>query len=78
MKFFLMPMLFFTIYSVHAQDKTVQDLKGEADKEIKKDLADTTLHNWKKGGIYNLNLSQGSLSIGLQVAMIFLCRLIRC
>jgi hypothetical protein len=55
-------MLFFTIYSVHAQDKTVQDLKGETVKEIKKDLADTTLHTWKKGGIYNLNLSQGSLS----------------
>ena len=45
-----------------AQDQTVKDLQKEAAKAIKKDPADTTASTWKKGGIYNLNLSQGSLS----------------
>jgi hypothetical protein len=55
--------LFSIIFSVTlAQDKTVQDLKNESSKAIKKDPADTTQEIWKKGGIYNLNLSQGSLS----------------
>jgi hypothetical protein len=37
-------------------------LKTEAGKEIKKDAADTIPPIWKKGGIYNLTLAQGSLS----------------
>jgi hypothetical protein len=44
-----------------AQDKTVQNLKSESSREIKKD-ADTATSYWKKGGIYNINLSQSSLN----------------
>lgn len=42
------------------QDKTVQGLKEEAARNIRKEGADTLA--WRKGGIYNLNLAQGSLS----------------
>ncbi|HEY0355855.1 MAG TPA: DUF3078 domain-containing protein [Flavisolibacter sp.] len=44
-----------------AQDETVKKLKAEADKSIKKE-EDTLQRTWRKGGIFNLNLSQGSLS----------------
>jgi hypothetical protein len=46
----------------HAQDETVKKLKSESDKTIKKDETDTTDRLWKKGGIFSLNVSQGSLS----------------
>jgi hypothetical protein len=46
----------------HAQDETVKKLKSESDKTIKKDETDTTNRLWKKGGIFSLNVSQGSLS----------------
>jgi len=45
-----------------AQDQKVKDLRTEADKSVKKDPADTTTRTWKKGGIYALNISQGSLN----------------
>lgn len=45
-----------------AQDQTVKDLKDESAKTIKKDENDTLPRSWRKGGIYNLNLAQGSLS----------------
>lgn len=47
---------------VYAQDETVKKLKKETDKSIKKDPNDTTDQTWKKGGLFNVNLSQGSLS----------------
>jgi hypothetical protein len=47
---------------VQAQDETVKKLKTESDKTIKKDAADTTEKLWKTGGVFNLNLSQGSLN----------------
>jgi hypothetical protein len=43
----------------HAQDETVKKLSTDAAVSIKKE-ADTLV--WKRGGLYNLNLSQGSLS----------------
>src|SRR3982750_1125887 len=46
----------------HAQDETVKKLKTESNKTIKKDPADTSNQLWKKGGLFNLNLAQGSLS----------------
>ncbi|HEV7332110.1 MAG TPA: DUF3078 domain-containing protein [Flavisolibacter sp.] len=46
--------------SLAAQDETVKKLREEARKEIKKVGADTIA--WRRGGIYNLNLAQGSLS----------------
>lgn len=45
-----------------AQDETVKSLKAESAKSIKKDAADTSNKRWKKGGLYSLNVSQGSLS----------------
>ena len=45
-----------------AQDQTVGALKKESSRTIKKDPADTSNKTWRKGGIYGLNISQGSLS----------------
>jgi Protein of unknown function (DUF3078) len=46
----------------NAQDGTVADLKKDAAKTIAKDSKDTTVQTWKKGGFFNLNINQGSLS----------------
>lgn len=50
--------------SLHAvsQDATVQGLKKDADRTIKKDASDTTQKTWKTGGFFALNAAQGSLS----------------
>ncbi|HVM88848.1 MAG TPA: DUF3078 domain-containing protein [Puia sp.] len=48
--------------NVSAQDKTVQELKNESAKEIKKDPNDTIPKTWKIGGLYNLNFNQAALS----------------
>lgn len=48
--------------STSAQDAVVIDLKKEAEKTIKKDPKDTLQLTWKKGGIFNLNINQGSLN----------------
>lgn len=45
-----------------AQDATVTELKKASSANIKKDEKDTTARVWKKGGIFNLNINQGSLS----------------
>jgi Protein of unknown function (DUF3078) len=45
-----------------AQDATVQNLKTESSKTIAKDPNDTIPKIWKTGGLFSLNLSQGSLS----------------
>jgi hypothetical protein len=50
------------IISANAQDATVQDLKNQAGKSIAKDPKDTTVKKWKLGGLFNLNVNQGSLS----------------
>jgi hypothetical protein len=46
----------------HGQDKTVSGLKVESARQIKKDPADTLPSAWRKGGMFNVNLAQGSLS----------------
>ena len=51
-----------TTISATAQDSTVQSLQKDASREIKRDAADTIPMVWRKGGIFNLNISQGSLS----------------
>ena len=50
--------------ALHAQDDTVKKLKADSAKEIKKEKnpADTIPQAWKRGGVYNLTLAQGSLS----------------
>jgi hypothetical protein len=45
-----------------SQDESVKKLKSDSEKSIKKDAADTSTKTWKKGGLYSLNVSQGSLS----------------
>lgn len=52
--------LFITL-SAHAQDQTVTTLKKESERAIKKE-ADTTNKAWKRGALFGLNVSQGSLS----------------
>jgi hypothetical protein len=56
--------LAFALYAatLFAQDETIKKLKVDAARDIKKEITDTTQWTWKKGGNYNLNLSQGSLS----------------
>ncbi|RYF86462.1 MAG: DUF3078 domain-containing protein [Chitinophagaceae bacterium] len=49
-------------FVANSQDQTVKSLKDESNKTIKKDDADTSKQTWRKGGIYSLNLAQGSLS----------------
>ena len=46
----------------YSQDETVKKIRSESEKNVKKDPADTTNKTWKKGGLYSLNLSQGSLN----------------
>ncbi len=48
--------------SVIAQDESVKKIQSESSRTIKRDPADTIPMVWRKGGIYNINLSQGSLS----------------
>jgi Protein of unknown function (DUF3078) len=45
-----------------AQDKTVTDLQADAGKSITKDPNDTIPKIWKKGGLFNVNFGQTSLS----------------
>ena len=57
--------LIITVFSalvVSAQDETVKELKKASEKDLKKDPNDTTAKTWKKGGLYGINISQGSLS----------------
>ena len=61
MKKFLLAAVVFTALHVGAQDETVKKLQADADKSIKKE-EDTLQKVWRKGGIYSLNISQGSLS----------------
>lgn len=49
-------------YGVHAQDETVKKLQADSDRNIAKDANDTTKMTWKTGGVFNLNIAQGSLS----------------
>ncbi len=44
-----------------AQDSTVQSLQSQSNREIQHDAADTIPMAWRKGGIFSVNLSQGSL-----------------
>jgi hypothetical protein len=61
-KIVLVGTILFAGVAASAQDQTVNSLKAESSKEIKKDPADTSKSLWRKGGIYSFNLGQGSLS----------------
>jgi hypothetical protein len=63
MKKILLPALILLVLAARSQDETVTKLKAEAGKTVikVKDL-DTSSRTWKHGGLFNLNLAQGSLS----------------
>lgn len=48
--------------SLEAQDPSMKDLKNEASKSVKKNPEDTTSKTWKLGGLFNLNINQGTQS----------------
>lgn len=55
--------LFFCVCIItKAQDAVITDLKKESEKTVAKDPSDTIPTAWKKGGTFNLNVNQGSLS----------------
>jgi len=58
---FVFILFFATIASGLFGQMTLDNLKAETSKTIKKDK-DTTIWNWKRGGLVNLSVSQGSLS----------------
>ncbi len=60
-KSLLFILLVFMINLTFAQDVVVAKLRSETSRSIKHD-ADTSVWNWKQGGMYNFNLSQSSLS----------------
>ena len=62
MKKTLLFLLFTIPFLTKAQDQSVKALKSSSERAINKDPNDTTSKVWKKGGIYGINLSQGSLS----------------
>lgn len=62
MKKILFLVLAFSGLGAAAQDQSVKALQTDARKTIKKDDTDTSKKNWKKGGVYGINVSQGSLN----------------
>ncbi len=62
MKKFLLPLLLTAPFFLAAQDQNVKALQSESGKTIKKDDADTTNKQWKRGGIYSISVSQGTLN----------------
>lgn len=61
-KLFLSAAVLAAVYTATAQDETVKDLKNASEKTITKDPNDTLPKTWKKGGLFNLNFGQTSLS----------------
>jgi len=62
MKQLLFICTFFITTLSFAQDQTVKGLQSDAGKTVNKDPNDTLAKTWKTGGLFNLNISQGSLS----------------
>jgi hypothetical protein len=48
--------------NLFSQDASIRKLQTESLRYIKKDIPDSTIKNWKTGGIYNISGGQGSLS----------------
>ncbi|HEX4875170.1 MAG TPA: DUF3078 domain-containing protein, partial [Chitinophagaceae bacterium] len=47
---------------LHAQDATIKKLQTESLRPIKKEIPDTASNQWKCGGVYGINIGQGSQS----------------
>ncbi len=61
MRIIFTAILLFILYNLSAQDKTIKTLQAESNKSIKK-VEDTTKRLWRTGGLFSLNIAQGSLS----------------
>jgi len=62
MKYYLLLFALLGYYHLaEAQDITVRRLPNEVFRNVKKDNNDTAQWLWKRGGLFNLNVSQGSL-----------------
>jgi len=61
MKKWLFIFFILALYQSRAQDSTVRILRTEANRTITKTVPDTIHKNWIKGGVFNLNIAQGSL-----------------
>jgi Protein of unknown function (DUF3078) len=60
-KWFFIIIAFYSL-RLFAQDESVKKLRSETQRSISKDPNDTLPKAWKTGGLYSLNLAQGSLS----------------
>src|SRR5215212_461172 len=60
MRIIFTPLLLLFFLNLSAQDQTVKGLQAESNKTIKKE-EDTTKRLWRHGGLFSLNLAQGSL-----------------
>jgi len=61
MRKYLLTTLLFIAIAAKAQDETIKKLSKDAKITITKP-GDTVRKQWKRGGVYNLNLAQGSLN----------------
>jgi hypothetical protein len=61
MKIIFTTIILFSFLNISAQDQSIKALQADANKAIKKDV-DTANKLWRNGGLFSLNLSQGSLS----------------
>lgn len=59
-KFFITSLFMLSFIGLSAQDNTVKGLQSDADKKFVEDT--THKSGWKKGGLFTLNVAQGSLS----------------
>ncbi len=60
-RYFIGIVFLFFSQLIFSQQEVVNTLRGETSRTIKKER-DTLPWNWKKGGLFNLNISQGALS----------------
>ena len=58
----LMVMLLSLVFNLKAQEITVKKLQSEITRTVKKEIKDTMPWTWKRGGMVNVNITQGSLS----------------
>ena len=62
MKQILTAIILLSSLNAFTQDETVKKLRSDSERKIAKDPNDTASKTWKTGGLFSLNLAQGSLS----------------
>ena len=58
---FITALVLLFVASVRSQDAIIKRLRIETERVIKKET-DTSSKKWKSGGLYSINISQGSLN----------------